>query len=139
MKFASLLFTFSSFAAASVPCGRQVLDFDSHGEWRGRYLPHDIYSNLGIDSIACRSEEVGLGKCRIFDTNVPVGEWKQDHGGPCDCGPKWKGFPKTCDNIAPNRCGDPDLNPSGQNLDNILIIDECQDKSDPPDDTDHGG
>jgi len=140
MKRAILFFSFISFAAATVPCGRQVLDFDSHGEKRGQYLNHNIYRNMGIESIACSSREIGPnGKCRIFDTNVPVGQWAADRGGPCNCGPKWMKFPNTCDNIAPNRCGDPDLNPPGQNLDNILIIDECTDPTDPPDDTDSGG
>lgn len=139
MKITIVILSFISCVAANVPCGRQVLDFDSRGEWRGQYLPYRKYKYMGITSLKCKSKAFGYGKCRIFDTNTPVGEWKQNRGGPCDCGPRSRGFPKTCDKISPNRCGDPDLSPPGQKLDNVLIIDECQDRSEPPDDFDGGG
>ena len=125
-------------ASAAVPCGKQILDFDSFGEWRGQYLPFNFYQNtMGIDYIACQSAPVGVGHCRIFDTNIPVGQWPQNGRGPCNCGPLSQGYPKLCWDA--NSCGDPDLNPPGQNLDHVLIIDECQDTTDPPDDFDGGG
>ena len=125
--------------SGEVPCGRLTLDFDRFGERRGDYISNRFYQHtLGIDHIACR--KAGReGRCRIFDTNVPVGRWRGNSR--CNCGPADERWPNRCWDW--QACGDPDLNPHGQNLGNVLIIDEHQNSYQsslfPPNDFNGGG
>lgn len=105
---APLVITTRVTATNNYPTGRQILDFDGKGEERGMYLTNIFYQNMGINFIGCENNH-GKRKCRIFDTRVPVGQWEPHGRGVCNCGPISEGWPKTCDNIWPDRCGDPDL------------------------------
>ena len=118
-----------------------TLDSDGSGEYRGQFIPNSFYRvSMGIDYVGCWSKPYKWGLCHIFDTNTPIGQWKQNGNGPCNCGPRAQDYPQQCwVNIPKDRCGDPDLIPHGYDLDNLLIIDEGQTMSEPPDDNDGGG
>eukprot|EP00977_Amphora_coffeiformis_P005176 scaffold1112_cov92-Amphora_coffeaeformis.AAC.12 len=112
----------SNFAAAAVlamvarvvsaggQCSDEVRSMNFDSLERGVYVTDQFQQDVGV-TVDCSSGN-GWG-CRIFDTNVPVGEYPNSTGNticqePCTLG----GSPLRCTNLNylnPNVCGDPDL------------------------------
>lgn len=99
---AALMSVLPSFAVATT-CTLKTLDFE--GLDRGVYVTDQFKAQFGVD-IACMDGGANHG-CRIFDSEVPYGDWTNPGGETNQCTESC-GYPNNCAGLK-NACGDPDL------------------------------
>ena len=143
--------TVTSTTPTSPGCVTKQLNFDGPGISRGDYISTQFQADFGV-SITCNSAGVTGNACRIFDTNVPYGNYPSGPcsacvlGGACtegenNCGDPDLGSPNVgCGGPGIGAGGDPSAPyPNCEKLDNVLILDEHGGTDRPPDDNMNGG
>jgi hypothetical protein len=151
--FALLSLAPAAMAVADI-CQDYSMDFSD--QERGAYISDDFAAGFGL-TLQCEAKDDGDdGRCRIFDTTVPYGEWVSGSGCDCsmencsddkkgDCGDSDLGAPNNqCPGGGPgishgNSSGGPNSQYSNcEPRGNVLVIDE-NGEGKPPDDAQLGG